>query len=143
MFDENTVTITYSKVLENKKLDFFPTIFPSVFDGMSFETFCFGFARRLIKTYDGGLWDFYTLSNGAGFISLSLEDNETILLENAMNYFSEKVDAITAGVIISLYSLGYMMNLSDEPEKIRLIHNRVLDFANTLPTREIIHKALD
>lgn len=143
MFVQDQVAITYSKVSESEKLDFFPTIFPSINDGMSFETLCFGFARSLIKSYDGGLWDFYKLSNGSGFISLSLSEDENILLENNMNYFSETVDGITAGVIISLFSLGYLLNLTANSDEIRSLHNRLWDFANTLPTRSIIYKALD
>jgi len=59
---------------------------------------------RLCKAYQGGLWNFYELSNGGGF--MAPDSSQSLRLANEDNDSSEEVSAEAAGVIACLYTFS-------------------------------------
>ena len=61
---------------------------------------------RLCPAYQGGLWDFYDLTNGGCFMAPHTE--ETLRLANAMNDSDATISAEAAGIVACLYTFSHL-----------------------------------
>lgn len=97
------------KVPEPKRLDFWPQYFGSIPQWLLLEPQAFAWLDRLCDDYNGGFWDFYTLSNGGAFMAPdSNEDSEeTWSLFNPMNGNEAEVSAEAAGIIVCLLTYSH------------------------------------
>lgn len=81
-FNSNSVTpfqeqspatgITASVVPDRQRLSFWPTHFGSIPQWIILKPRIFAWMDRFCDEYSGGIWSFYTLSNGGAFMALVL-----------------------------------------------------------------------
>jgi hypothetical protein len=62
---------------------------------------------RLCADYSGGVWNFYTLSNGGAFMAPESEGDETWSLFNDMNGNSAAMSAEAAGIAVCLMTYSH------------------------------------
>lgn len=99
-------------VTEGNRLDF---LFGKLGkDCIKFENMIYPVADRFLADYNGGYWEFVDCDNGA-FFMYPQKENYHITCDN---YFDEDVDAIVAGIILTMYALSWS-NLSDAYFKLR------------------------
>jgi len=100
--------ITATPVKANQRLAFLPKHLGSLGLTMRFERLAYRFMDGFCKTYSGGYWQFYNLSNEGFYMAPNI--NEVLPIFVNMNGFEGKVSADAAGIIVSLYSLNYLCN---------------------------------
>ena len=105
--DERSVTRLI--VPEQARLDFWPQYFGSIPLWVLLEPQAFAWLDRLCDDYNGGFWDFYTLSNGGAFMAPDSDEDleETWLLFNPMNGNEAEVSAEAAGIIVCLLTYSH------------------------------------
>ena len=73
---------------------------------MRIEEHVFHCMGSLCSDYDGGLWEYYRLSNGGWYIAPSQDEEDQLLhMEVAGNYFSGEVSPDAAGIICCMFVL--------------------------------------
>jgi hypothetical protein len=137
MMDEDA-KILAKKLPTAKRLAFLPGKMPKHY--LKFERYVYHFAKKLIKDYDGGFWDFLDLSNGGFYIRPSGYQQVTIMVNS--NQFEGRVSEDAAGVIVCMFALCYM---AQEFEDDCLIDQYYLlrSFINDHAEAESIWRAID
>ena len=102
-------SITRLIVPEQARLDFWPQNFGSIPQWLLLEPQAFAWLDRLCDDYNGGFWDFYTLSNGGAFMAPDSDENseEKWSLFNPMNGNEAEVSAEAAGIIVCLLTYSH------------------------------------
>jgi len=98
------VQITKTLVDENKRLDFLPKYCGKHF--MHYETAVYSLMDRASADYSGGLWQFYTLSNGGFFMALDQEGS--LKMAWADNYYQGTMSAEAASIAVNLMALSHL-----------------------------------
>jgi hypothetical protein len=124
-------------VSEENRINFLPDHFGSHFAKV--QGLVFDLAKRFSDDYRGGLWVFYDLSNGAGYLSL---DARRYLELHTPNGFSKRVNGNTFGLIISLYAINWLANETGEDLLIEQYY-ALRDFASQHIDRVVILRAID
>lgn len=124
-------------VSEESRSNFLPEHFGSHFAKV--ENLVFDLARQFSDDYQGGLWAFYRLSNGAGYLSL---DERKYFDLHTPNGFSAKVNGNIFGLIISLYAINWLSNETGEDLLIEQFY-ALRDFATQHIHRAVIFRAID
>ncbi|WP_025998482.1 antirestriction protein [Xanthomonas phaseoli] len=110
--------IAASVVPEDKRLDFLPAFFgPSLM--LYGEALVYKWMSRLSpRHYSGGLWQFYTLSNGGYYMAPT--QPERLRLSMAGNGFD---GFMSADVVATLFALGQLTATECEPDRfVELYH---------------------
>lgn len=76
-----------------------PKRFPNLY--LVFEMSVFNYMDTFVKSYKGGYWEFVNLSNG-GFY-MSLQSDESFLVEITSNDFAEILSADAASLVANLF----------------------------------------
>lgn len=127
--------ISASLVAESDRLDFIPNLFSAnVFMVVNFEAAVYSFASTFISEYNGGFWDFWTLSNGSGF--MALPENETYYAENNMNYSCGNFTGKEMGIIVTSFALSYLMAQYHNKPSLPIIIRRYNDLMNYIAELE-------
>lgn len=101
---------------------------------IAFENAIYNWMTRNAVAYNGGYWDFYTLSNG-GFY---LQPTKGYMLTSP-NGFMDDVSAQEAGIIVTLMTLSHFSFVTYEKEhhedceRISAYFHQLRDFIFTLP----------
>jgi hypothetical protein len=106
-----TVQITATKVEENHRLAMLPKYFGRHLGRA--ERLVYTYMRHISKDYDGGLWEFYELSNGGFYMAPESPETMALVVENS---FDGTMSADAAGLIATLMaisSLGFTTRDSD------------------------------
>jgi hypothetical protein len=94
--------VTASLVADNHRLTFLPSYFgPRLM--MRGEALVYAWLRRLSEDYDGGYWNYYTLTNG-GFY-MAPKPDKRLRVEVDGNGFSGEMSADAAGIVATLFAL--------------------------------------
>jgi Antirestriction protein len=104
------------------------------------EALVFGWLDRLCIDYNGGLWDFYTLSNGEFYIAPINE--KPFKINVPTNGFSGEMSADAAGIVASLFALCDLANRAGEDKMINQYH-WLRDFAIEHAESRLIMGAID
>lgn len=130
--------ISATLVPENERLGFLPAVFGAHF--LEGEDRVFSSMAKLCQAYDGGYWDFYTLSNGGGYMAPSRPGHMHLTWH--LNNLDAVVSAGAAGVVATLFALGH---LSCKYECDQLIegYHRLRDYALQHPEGRQILAAID
>ena len=100
-----TQPVTASLVPNKARMSFLPTYFgPRFF--LRGETLVYAWLDRLSKDYEGGCWDFYTLSNGGFYMAPRIEGRMRIVVEG--NGFVGNMSADAAGIVVTMFTLGQL-----------------------------------
>jgi len=94
--------VAASLVAEGGRLSFLPAMFGRYF--MRGEALVYGWLSRLSEDYNGGFWNYYTLTNG-GFYMAPATD-KALRLVVAGNWFEGELSADAAGIVATLFALG-------------------------------------
>ncbi len=103
--------ITHNEVPASERLAFLPKFFGARLM-MRAEAMVYGRAADLSEDYNGGMWTFYTLSNG-GFY-MAPESAERLKVEVHSNDYEGEVSADAFGVIVTLFVLGTLCWIENE-----------------------------
>ena len=96
--------ITAVLVDDDHRLDFLPAHFgPRLM--MRGESLAYAWMRRLAEDYNGGFWNYYTLTNGGFYMAPVLG---RLHLEVAGNGYSGEMSADAAGIVATLFVLGQL-----------------------------------
>jgi hypothetical protein len=89
---------------ESQRIDYPASIF-----GISFplrvEPTIFDIAGRLSTDYDGGLWEFYALSNGGFYMAPRTDDPFSVQCENG---FAGRLSSCALGITACLYAFSLL-----------------------------------
>ena len=75
------------------------------------EPTVYAFADRLAETYNGGYWEFYTLSNGGFYMAPKTDDPFSVSCENG---YEGELSADALGITVCLYAYSHL-SFSHQP----------------------------
>lgn len=99
--------IAATQVADENRIDFWPQHFGNIPQWITLETHIFAWMDRLYADYSGGIWQFYTLSNGSAFMAPDDDSNEPWSLFNDMNGNSAAMSAEAAGIAVCLMTYSH------------------------------------
>jgi len=101
----------------------------------------YSWLSTLSQDYSNGLWHFYTLSNGGGYLAPATPERFRIIVQS--NDFSGTLSADAAGITATLFALS---SLSFKFPRIEILSTRfhqLWDFAGEHAERRLIFQAID
>lgn len=101
--------LTATPVPDEQRIAFWPQHFGTVPQWVTLEPHIFAWMDRVCADYRGGIWHFYTLSNGGGFMAPETDgDNEEKWgLFNTMNGNGVEMGAEAAGIAVCLLAYSH------------------------------------
>ena len=106
----NPAAITRQQVAENQRVNITTDLF-GVYFPMRLEPFIFAITSKLSDDYSGGYWHFYTLSNGAFYMSPDSDGEFAVISENGFEGF---MSADALGITACLYTYSHLSFGQDE-----------------------------
>ena len=91
--------ITKKLYPESKRMEFLPKFVGKKF--MKYETMIYEYLDCASEDYNGGFWEFYTLSNG-GFY-MAVESEKRFRMEWPDNYYEGEMSADAASIGVNLF----------------------------------------
>ena len=137
--NNDTQAIIATAVPVAKRLDFLPRHFGKRM--MEVETYIFNRFTTLCKSYRGGYWEFYDLSNGGCY--LALRSQTPLDLDINSNGFQGTVSADAAGIIVTLFTLCELAFRHENEEIFSTRFHQLRDFATTHAEHALIFQAID
>jgi hypothetical protein len=114
----NDTRVTASRVAENKRAGFLPRFLGRHL--MQGEGLVYGWMSRLCEDYQGGYWEFYTLSNEGFYMAPTRA--EPMRLQHPDNYLDAEMSADAAGIVVTLFALCEMANRYGEDRLVDHYH---------------------
>lgn len=105
--NEPQLILTATPVPDEQRIDFWPQHFCSIPQWIALEPRIFTWMNRFCEEYSGGIWQFYTLSNGGAFMAPDTDSNETWSLFNNMNGNGAEMSAEAAGIVTCLIEYSH------------------------------------
>ncbi len=121
-FAEHTA-ITASVVPDELRIGFWPQHFGSIPQWITLEPRIFAWMDRFCDEYCGGIWSFYTLSNGGAFMAPDAEGDDKWNLFNGMNGNGAEMSAEAAGIAVCLIEYShhcYQRCKTDPPQRLKI-----------------------
>lgn len=135
--------LTATTVAADDRLSFFPEMFGVRSMGRG-ESLLYTLARKMASEhYVGGTWVFHRISNGGCYASPSMPERLTICILG--NQFERELSRDAAGLVISLFVLGALLETASTDEEMELLSGRyeqLGDFVSQHPEREAIRSAI-
>lgn len=106
---ENTNTLIVTLLPDEQRIGFWPQHFGSIPQWMTLEPHIFAWMDLFCADYCGGIWQFYTLSNGGAFIAPEPDGDgvEKWTLFNPMNGNDVEMSAEAAGIAACLMAYSH------------------------------------
>ena len=127
---------------DEHRLDFLPTYFgPRLM--MRGEALVYGWMRRLAEGYNGGFWNYYTLTNGGFYMAPVLG---RLRLEVDGNGYGGEMSADAAGIVATLFVLGQLSaetQGTDECDALIDRYHWLREYAGTHAEAAQIYRAID
>ena len=140
---QQNLTVTASRVLDNQRENFLPMYFGSR-SFMLGEPLVYAWLDRLSVDYDGGMWDFFELSNGGFYMAPVVPG--PLRIEVHGNYYSGSVSADAAGIIATLFAISQLAAQVTDPDECGPLIDRyhhLLEFADSHAEGGAIFQAID
>lgn len=101
--------IVCTPVPDEQRVAFWPRHFGSIPQWIILESTVFAWIDRFCTDYHGGIWSFYTLSNGGAFMTpeASGEDDGKWALFNSMNGNVVEMSTEAAGIAVCLMTYSH------------------------------------
>ena len=99
--------ITATPVTDENRISFWPQHFSSIPQWITLEPTVFAWMDHFCADYHGGIWLFYTLSNGGAFMAPETENSEPWSLFNTMNGNGGELSAEAAGIVVCLIAYSH------------------------------------
>lgn len=133
-------TISATLVAEDQRLNFLPRFFGEKFM-MIGERAVFDWMGRLCPDYNGGYWNFYTLSNGGFYMAPKCQSAMKISVDG--NGFDGEISADAAGIVTTIFALDYLANRTNNYRYVDLMDS-LKDYAFKYhPEAGLIYRAID
>lgn len=138
---ENSLHATV--VPDEERLDFWPLHFGSIPQWITLEPRIFGWMDRLCAEYCGGIWHYYTLSNGGAFMVPEPDDSDNKwTLFNSMNGNGAELSSEAAGIVACLMTYSHHA-CRTEFDAMTEHYYRLRDFALSHPESSAIMHLID
>jgi hypothetical protein len=110
---------------------------------MRAEAMIYGQAAALSRDYNGGLWEFYDLSNGGFYLAPIRAERFNVSVQG--NDYEGEVGADAFGVIVTLFVLGSLCWIDNEElrEKFSDHYHQLRDYAKDHAEAGAIFRAID
>ncbi|EAQ4618158.1 antirestriction protein [Salmonella enterica] len=99
--------IAATQVADENRISFWPQQFGSIPQWITLEPHIFAWMDRFCRDYCGGIWNFFTLSNGGAFMAPESENDEKWTLFNSMNGNGAEMSAEAAGIAVCLIAYSH------------------------------------
>jgi hypothetical protein len=131
--------ITAQLIEEAARMDFLPTVFgPRLM--MRGEGQVYSCMRQLSADYNGGFWNFYSLSNGGFYMAPDGLKSLHIVCDG--NFFAGDFSADAAGIVATLFALCYLANSTSDDSIIERYH-LLIEYAGQHEEAPEIFRAID
>lgn len=142
--EEQEPAITATLVEEFRRMNFMPSLFTARYF-IRGESAVFGLMDAMCQDYEGGLWQFYELSNGSGFM---VPDMERVTLRVEGNGFDDDMSGEAAGIVVTLFALNHLIYMAhasrhDECDELVNRYYGLRDFAASHAECDLIFAAID
>ncbi|WFV17783.1 MULTISPECIES: antirestriction protein [Citrobacter freundii complex] len=106
---ENTPLLTATLLPDEQRISFWPQYFGAIPQWITLEPHIFAWMDRFCADYTGGIWRFYTLSNGGAFMAPECDDDddEKWTLFNPMNGNGAEMSTEAAGIAACLMAYSH------------------------------------
>jgi hypothetical protein len=98
--DPNRIAAT--PVADEQRVGFWPQHFGSIPQWITLEPRIFAWMDRLCADYIGGIWNFYSLSNGGAFMAPEADGEDKWSLFNSMNGNGAELSSEATGIAVCL-----------------------------------------
>lgn len=105
--NEAEFELTVTQVPDEQRIDFWPQYFGAIPQWLLLEPHIFAWMDRFCEAYSGGIWSFYTLSNGGAFMAPDADCGDKWHLFNSMNGNGAEMSAEAAGIAVCLIEYSY------------------------------------
>lgn len=107
--DNTPPVLNATLIPDEQRLSFWPQHFGSIPQWITLEPHIFAWMDRFCADYSGGIWQFYTLSNGGAFMAPESEGDseEKWTLFNKMNGNSGEMSPEAAGIAVCLMAYSH------------------------------------
>ena len=131
---------------ETQRLNFLPKLFGNYF--IQGESLVYDYMKRFCPQYKSGYWDYFSLSNGSGFMAMKAQTDEKLGFEISSNHFREQLSTQAAGIVVTIYALTNLGNRiydsnQDEAEKFFERYHELCAYSRELPEWDLIRRAID
>ncbi|MGL3101394.1 antirestriction protein [Enterobacter asburiae] len=101
--------LTATAVPDEQRVGFWPQHFGSIPQWIILEPHIFAWMDRFCADYSGGIWQFYTLSNGGAFMAPEANEDtdEKWSMFNPMNGNGAEMSAEAAGIAVCLMAYSH------------------------------------
>lgn len=98
--DIHPAAISVTVVTDEQRAHFWPQHFGDIQQWILLEPRIFAWLDRLCEDYNGGLWNFYTLSNGGAFMAPDSEESWSLF--NGLNGNGANLSSEATGIVVCL-----------------------------------------
>lgn len=127
---------------DGMRISFWPQRFGTIPQWITLEPRIFAWMNRVCADYSGGIWQFYTLSNGGAFIAPDADRNETWSLFNNLNGNGVEMSAEAAGIAVCLIEYSHHA-CRTECDAMTAHYYRLRDYALQHPEAHAILRIID
>lgn len=138
----DTDRIECMPVPDEQRAAFWPQQFGSIPQWITLEPHIFGWMDRFCRDYSGGIWNFFTLSNGGAFMAPENENDEKWTLFNSMNGNGGEMSAEAAGIAVCLIAYSHHA-CRTECDAMTEHYYRLRDYALLHPDCHAIMRIID
>ncbi|ELP5683672.1 antirestriction protein [Salmonella enterica] len=129
----NATPLIATLLPDEQRIGFWPQHFGSIPQWITLEPHIFAWMDRLCADYSGGIWQFYTLSNGGAFMAPEANDGDEVWsLYNGMNGNGTEMSAEAAGMAACLMAYSHHA-MRTECDAMTEHYYRLRDFALNHP----------
>lgn len=140
--NEPQFDLTATSVPDELRLDFWPLYFGAIPQWITLEPHIFAWMDCFCDEYSGGIWSFYTLSNGGAFMAPDADGNEKWHLFNAMNGNDAEMSVEAAGIAVCLIEYSHHA-CRTECDAMTEHYYRLRDYARQHPESHAIFRIID
>ncbi|WP_313108620.1 antirestriction protein [Atlantibacter sp.] len=140
--NEPQLIIAATAVTDEQRIGFWPQHFGTIPQWIALEPRIFAWMNRFCDDYSGGIWQFYTLSNGGAFMAPDSDSNETWSLFNNMNGNGAEMSAEAAGIAVCLIEYSHHA-CRTECDAMTEQYYRLRDYALQHPESQAILRIID
>ncbi|NMD76522.1 antirestriction protein [Citrobacter sp. DNRA3] len=127
---------------DGMRISFWPQHFGTIPQWITLEPRIFAWMNRFCADYSGGIWQFYTLSNGGAFMAPDADRNETWSLFNNLNGNGVEMSAEAAGIAVCLIEYSHHA-CRTECDAMTAHYYRLRDYALQHPEAHAILRIID
>lgn len=136
--EQAVVEIRSELVVEEQRMTFLPCYFGQRY--LHGEGYVLEWARRLCKTYRGGHWQFFRLSNGGFYLAPEIAAPVSACWH--LNSYEGEMGVEAFGIVVTLFALCHMAETFGCERHVEHYH-LLREFAEQHPERREIFRAID